>query len=163
MFLFIPTVPIPYHIFLFIPIFLFRWFDALGHFLNLKPFFYLDDSLRWAILVSSNEKTKTDAKVCPRSSMYSQYASCTWNDNNMQSSVIMHHGYPGWLLAIISVHAWHHRPPPPHHQQQQRHSSGNNRNRAQKLSLIIIYPHLISCHTSTLIKILITFTLCCGN
>ena len=58
-------------------------------------------------------------RECPlRSSMPSMH------DNNMQSpaTVIMHHGYPGWLLAIISVHAWYHRPPPPHHQQQQRHS-----------------------------------------
>ena len=40
-------------------------------------------------------------------------------------------------------------------QQQQKQST-------KKLSLII-YPHSISCHTSTLIQILIIFTLCCGN
>ena len=40
-------------------------------------------------------------------------------------------------------------------QQQQKQST-------KKLSLII-YPHSISCHTSTLIQVLIIFTLCCGN
>ena len=69
-----------------------------------------------------------------------------------------------WLLAIISVHAWHH-----HHQQQQQRQGirlpqqqQKESTNAQKLShsSFILIQFLV---TSTLIQILITFTLCCGN
>ena len=70
-------------------------------------------------------------------------------------SVIMHHRHPGWLLAIILLCPWMASSTKPFVQQQQKQST-------KKLSLII-YPHSISCHTSTLIQILIIFTLCCGN